>query len=84
MLEELEASGEIELALKDWQLAMLTSGGTAILPLRHNGGLTSAQSLRRHWTKLGKPERSGSRWTPQIKSYASRPTSTQLNTQRTM
>lgn len=26
MLEELEATGEIELALKDWQLAMLTSG----------------------------------------------------------
>lgn len=28
MLEELETAGEIELALKDWQLVMLTSGGT--------------------------------------------------------
>ncbi|KAF2449766.1 hypothetical protein P171DRAFT_379938 [Karstenula rhodostoma CBS 690.94] len=31
MLEELEATGEIELALKDWQLAMLTSGTETVL-----------------------------------------------------
>ena len=33
MLEELEAAGELELALKDWQLALLTAGGTAPLPV---------------------------------------------------
>lgn len=31
MLEELEATGEIELALKDWQLDMLTSGDVSAL-----------------------------------------------------
>ncbi|KAL5416573.1 hypothetical protein PMIN03_002112 [Paraphaeosphaeria minitans] len=31
MLEELEATGEIELALKDWQLALLTSGSESAL-----------------------------------------------------
>ena len=32
-LEELEAAGEIELILKDWQLALLTAGGMKFLPL---------------------------------------------------